>query len=99
MKLVEVIPGTRTDESVTKQLTSYVKSLNKHPVICKKDVSGFIVNRVFIPLVHEALFSLERDGVTMELIDSAVKYKTRFSDGDFRISRLHGARRDLQSII
>lgn len=90
MKLVEVIPGTRTEESVTKQLTSYVKSLNKHPVICKKDVSGFIVNRVFIPLVHEALFSLERDRVTMELVDSAVKYKLDFPMGIFELADYTG---------
>lgn len=90
MKLVEVIPGTETDERVTNELTTFVKSLNKTPVICKKDVSGFIVNRVFIPLVHEALYSLERDNASMEIIDSSVKYKLNFPMGIFELADYTG---------
>ena len=90
MNLVEVIPGIGTDEIVTKELTAFVKSLNKQPVICKKDVSGFIVNRIFIPLVHEALYSLDRDNVSMEIIDSAVKYKLDFPMGIFELADYTG---------
>lgn len=90
MKLVEVIPGTETDDIVTNELTAFVKSLNKHPVLCKKDVSGFIVNRIFIPLVHEALYSLDRDNVSMEIIDSAVKYKLDFPMGIFELADYTG---------
>jgi enoyl-CoA hydratase/3-hydroxyacyl-CoA dehydrogenase len=90
MKLVEVIPGTGTDDIVTDELTVFVKSLNKQPVICKKDVSGFIVNRIFIPLVHEALYSLDRDNVSMETIDSAVKYKLDFPMGILELADYTG---------
>lgn len=90
MKLVEVIPGTGTDDAVTNELMAFVKSLKKQPVICKKDVSGFIVNRIFIPLVHEALYSLERDKATMEIIDSAVKYKLDFPMGIFELADYTG---------
>lgn len=90
MKLVEVIPGTGTDKQVVEDLTKYVHSLNKHPVICKKDVSGFIVNRIFIPLVHEALFSLDRDKVSMDVIDSAVKFKLDFPMGIFELADYTG---------
>lgn len=90
MKLVEVIPGTQTNPQVVEELTRYVHNLNKHPVICKKDVSGFIVNRIFIPLVHEALFALDRDRVSMDIIDSAVKFKLDFPMGIFELADYTG---------
>jgi len=90
MKLVEVIPGTRTDAKVTQEVTNYINKINKRPVVCNKDVSGFIVNRVFIPLVHEALFSMERDHVSKEVIDSAVKFKLEFPMGIFELADYTG---------
>ena len=63
---------------------------NKIPIICKKDVSGFIVNRIFIPLVHEALFSMNRDKVSMDIIDSAVKFKLDFPMGIFELADYTG---------
>jgi len=90
MKLVEVIPGTRTDSKVTEEVTNYINKINKRPVVCNKDVSGFIVNRVFIPMVHEALYSMERDNVSMEVIDSAVKFKLEFPMGIFELADYTG---------
>ena len=90
MKLVEVIPGKETDKQVLDELTKYVRTLNKTPIICKKDVSGFIVNRIFIPLVHEALFSMNRDKVSMDIIDSAVKFKLDFPMGIFELADYTG---------
>lgn len=90
MNLVEVIPGTETDVAVTNELTDFVKNLHKTPIICKKDVAGFIVNRIFIPLVHEAMYSLDRDKVSMEVIDSAVKYKLDFPMGIFELADYTG---------
>ena len=90
MRLVEVIPGTRTDSRVTQEVTNYISKINKRPVICNKDVSGFIVNRVFIPLVHEALFSMERDRVSKEIIDSAVKFRLEFPMGIFELADYTG---------
>lgn len=90
MKLVEIIPGLETKIDIVQELTDYVKKINKYPVVCKKDVSGFIVNRIFIPLVHEALYSLERDKVSKEIIDSAVKYKLEFPMGIFELADYTG---------
>ena len=66
MKLVEIIPGTDTDNSITDKITDFVKKLGKTPILCKKDVAGFIVNRIFIPIVHEAVYCLERDNVSKD---------------------------------
>jgi enoyl-CoA hydratase / 3-hydroxyacyl-CoA dehydrogenase len=90
MKLVEVIPGSDTDPSITNEISNFVKELGKTPILCKKDVVGFIVNRVFIPLVHEAVYCQDRDNVTMQIIDSAVKYKLAFPMGIFELADYTG---------
>ncbi len=90
MKLVEVIPGSDTDPAITNEISNFVKQLKKTPILCKKDVVGFIVNRVFIPLVHEAAYCLDRDNVPMTVIDSAVKYKLDFPMGIFELADYTG---------
>jgi enoyl-CoA hydratase / 3-hydroxyacyl-CoA dehydrogenase len=90
MKLVEIIPGTDTDNSITDKITDFVKRLGKTPILCKKDVAGFIVNRIFIPIVHEAVYCLERDNVSKTIIDSAVKYKLDFPMGIFELADYTG---------
>lgn len=90
MKLVEVIPGKETEPEVTDELAIFVNTIKKTPIICKKDVAGFIVNRIFIPLVHESLYSLERDKISKEILDSAVKYKLDFPMGIFELADYTG---------
>jgi len=90
MKLVEVIPGVSTDKSIVDLGVNFVKSLSKVPILCNKDVPGFIVNRIFIPLVHEAAYSLENDGKTMTQIDSAVKFKLYLPMGIFELADYTG---------
>jgi enoyl-CoA hydratase / 3-hydroxyacyl-CoA dehydrogenase len=90
MPLVEVIPGGRTNDSMVAMAMKFVKKVGKQPVLCKKDVAGFIVNRVFIPLVHEAVYCQERDNVPMSTIDSAVKFKMSFPMGIFELADYTG---------
>ena len=90
MRLVEVIPGEKTSEEVTDITKDYVKSVKKEPVVCRKDVPGFIVNRLFIPLVHEACFVMDRMGYQQTEIDSAVKFKLGFPMGIFELSDFTG---------
>jgi enoyl-CoA hydratase/3-hydroxyacyl-CoA dehydrogenase len=90
MKLVEVIPGARTEKSIVDLGINLVKSLGKDPILCNKDVPGFIVNRIFIPLVHEAAYCLESDGKTMTQIDSAVKFKLFLPMGIFELADYTG---------
>lgn len=90
MKLVEVIPGTSTDESIVDLGFNFVKSLSKDPILCNKDVPGFIVNRIFIPLVHEAAYCLDNDSNSMTQIDSAVKFKMYLPMGIFELADYTG---------
>lgn len=90
MKLVEVIPGASTAESIVDLGINFVKSLSKDPILCNKDVPGFIVNRIFIPLVHEAAYCLDNDSKSMTQIDSAVKFKMYLPMGIFELADFTG---------
>jgi enoyl-CoA hydratase / 3-hydroxyacyl-CoA dehydrogenase len=90
MRLVEVIPGRNTDQYTIDTALDFVTRVGKEPVLCRKDVAGFIVNRIFIPLVHEAAYCLETDAVSMTQIDSSVKYKMGFPMGIFELADYTG---------
>ena len=90
MKLVEVIPGQRTSQETISITQSYVGSVKKQAVLCRRDVPGFIINRLFIPMVHEALYVRDRTGSTLEEIDSAVKFKMGFPMGIFELADFTG---------
>lgn len=90
MKLVEVIPGITTDQQIIKVGIDFVKRVGKEPVLCRKDVPGFIVNRIFIPLIHEAAYCLDRDGPSMTQLDSAVKFRLSFPMGIFELADYTG---------
>ena len=90
MKLVEIIPGEKTSQKVIELTQEYVKSVNKTAVICRKDVPGFIINRLFIPMVHEACYLKDRTGATLEEIDSAFKFKLGFPMGIFELADFTG---------
>ena len=90
MPLVEVIPGRSTDNDTVSLSLEFINKIGKDPVLCKRDVVGFIVNRIFIPLVHEAAYCLERDKTTMIKRDSAVKFKMGFPMGIFELADYTG---------
>ena len=71
MRLVEVTPGMDTsDETVTLAL-EVIKRLGKTPVI-SKDAPGFIVNRVLMPMINEAVFALQEGLGAPQAIDLAI---------------------------
>jgi len=90
MKLVEVIPGQETSDDITNLTINFVKSVNKTPVTCRKDVPGFIINRLFIPLVHEACYVMQRQKIQQMEIDSAVKFRLGFPMGIFELADFTG---------
>ncbi|HVX02169.1 MAG TPA: 3-hydroxyacyl-CoA dehydrogenase family protein [Nitrososphaera sp.] len=90
MPLVEVIPGAKSNPDMVDMAMGFCKKVGKEPVLCKKDVPGFIVNRVFIPLVHEAAYCMERDNASMTQIDSAVKFRMSFPMGIFELADYTG---------
>ncbi len=90
MKLVEVIKGMDTSDetvAVTKELS---EKLGKMPVIVKKDVPGFIVNRLMIVQVMEAIRLYEEGIASIEDIDTSVKGGLNHPMGPFELMDLTG---------
>jgi len=74
MRLVEVVQGMETSEQTVALGVGVAKQMGKTPVVCK-DSPGFIVNRVLIPMINEAIFLLQegQDGtLTPQAIDQAM---------------------------
>ena len=71
MRLVEVVRGVATSESTMNLAMELARRLGKTPVL-SKDVPGFIVNRVLIPMINEAIFTLEEEVASAEDIDLAL---------------------------
>ena len=71
MRLVEVVRGLDTSERTSRLAMDLAKRLGKTPVVAK-DVAGFIVNRVLIPMINEAVFALEEGVASAEDIDLAM---------------------------
>jgi 3-hydroxybutyryl-CoA dehydrogenase len=88
MKLVEVVKGELTNDSVIQQLISLVQQMNKIPVVCK-DAPGFIVNRVARPYYIEAL-RLAEEGVADYSTMDALMEASGFKMGPFKLMDLIG---------
>lgn len=71
MKLVELVQASETSELTIELAFALVRRLGKTPVVCK-DVPGFIVNRVLMPMINEAIFALHEGVASAEAIDLAM---------------------------
>jgi 3-hydroxyacyl-CoA dehydrogenase/enoyl-CoA hydratase/3-hydroxybutyryl-CoA epimerase len=83
MPLIEVIRGPKTSDETTTTVFEFAKKMGKTPVVVK-DGPGFLVNRLLLPLLSEALFILQ-DGYDIETVDR--KYTHLFGNpmGPFRL--------------
>jgi 3-hydroxybutyryl-CoA dehydrogenase len=72
MKLVEVINGYATTQKVTDTIVSLSKQLGKVPCVVN-DYPGFIANRILMPMINEAIYSLYEGVAGVEEIDTVMK--------------------------
>ncbi len=84
MKLVEVIPALTTSEQTTQMLTAFATSLGKEP-IAAPDRPGFIVNRLLVPYLLDAIREYERGLGTIEDIDKGMKLGCGYPMGPFTL--------------
>ncbi|RKO97977.1 Hydroxyacyl-coenzyme A dehydrogenase mitochondrial precursor, partial [Caulochytrium protostelioides] len=84
MKLVEVIRIGETQPQVFETLLALTKAMGKVPVSCK-DTPGFIVNRLLVPYMFEALRLVERGDATKEDVDTAMKLGAGYPMGPFEL--------------
>jgi 3-hydroxybutyryl-CoA dehydrogenase len=72
MKLVEVIRGYATSDEVTNEIMELSKKLGKVPVEVN-DYPGFVANRILMPMINEAIYSLYEGVAGVEEIDTVMK--------------------------
>jgi len=72
MQLVEIINGYATDPAVTRQITELSEKLGKTPCVVN-DYPGFIANRILMPMINEAIFSLYEGVAGVREIDTVMK--------------------------
>ncbi|MBP2242529.1 3-hydroxybutyryl-CoA dehydrogenase [Cytobacillus eiseniae] len=72
MKLVEIIRGLATADEVYQTIEDITKTLNKIPVEVN-DFPGFVSNRILMPMINEAIFTLYEGVATKEAIDEVMK--------------------------
>ena len=72
MKLVEVINGEATSESVTQTIVTLTKKIDKIPCVVK-DAPGFIANRILMPMINEAIYALAEGISDAATIDQIMK--------------------------
>jgi 3-hydroxybutyryl-CoA dehydrogenase len=72
MKLVEIINGYATKKEVTEVITTLSKNLGKVPCVVN-DYPGFIANRILMPMINEAIYSLYEGVAGVEEIDTVMK--------------------------
>ncbi len=73
MQLIEIIRGLQTTDETWRTVTDLATKTFGKTTVTSKDVPGFIVNRVLIPLINEACFALQEGLATPEDIDTGVK--------------------------
>jgi len=73
MQLIEIIRGAKTSDETINTIVEVTKKMGKEPVVVKKDVAGFVVNRILIPAMNEAISLVDEGVASPEDIDKAIK--------------------------
>ncbi len=90
MRLVEVIRGYDTTDETTRIVMEIAGKMGKEPVEVKKDTPGFIVNRLMMPHMIEAIKMAEEGVASIEDIDKAVKLGLNYPMGPFELMDMAG---------
>ena len=89
MKLVEIIRGLPTSDETYETTRALAVKIGKETVV-SRDVPGFIVNRVLMPLINEAIFVLYENIATAEDIDKAIHLGLNHPMGPLALADLIG---------
>lgn len=89
MKLVELINGLATSEETTKTIEAVTEKMGKTAVF-SEDSPGFLVNRILMPMINEAVFALHEGIATVEDIDTAMKLGTNQPMGPLTLADFIG---------
>jgi 3-hydroxyacyl-CoA dehydrogenase len=85
MKLIEIIRGAKTSDETVNLIVEVAKKMGKESVVVKKDCAGFIVNRILIPALNEAI-SLVWEGIAEpEDVDKAIRLGLNWPMGPLKL--------------
>ncbi|MGC9148783.1 MAG: 3-hydroxyacyl-CoA dehydrogenase/enoyl-CoA hydratase family protein [Sulfolobales archaeon] len=90
MPLVEVIKGAKTSDETINITYELAKKLGKQPVVVKKDVPGFIVNRILGRVLNAGCWIVARGKADVIEVDAAARYKLGFPMGIFELADYSG---------
>lgn len=89
MKLVEIIPGLATSEETRALVDATAKRMGK-TVVTSRDMPGFIVNRVLMPYINEAVYAVYEGIASVEDVDVAMKLGTNVPMGPLTLADFIG---------
>ncbi|MGH7777658.1 MAG: 3-hydroxyacyl-CoA dehydrogenase family protein [Candidatus Dormibacterales bacterium] len=90
MRLCEVVRGPRTADETVETALEFVRSIDRVPVLVRKEIHGFIVNRILFAAAEEAMHLLEGGYASAEDIDVAVKNGLNWPMGPFELLDFSG---------
>ncbi|HYC11778.1 MAG TPA: 3-hydroxyacyl-CoA dehydrogenase family protein [Nitrososphaerales archaeon] len=85
MSLVEIIRGNRTSQETVDFIKDAATKMGKETVLCRKDSPGFIVNRILVPALNEAVFLMQEGAADPEDVDKAVKLGLNWPMGPLQL--------------
>lgn len=89
MGLIEVIPGLATSEQTTARTRAFAEALGKE-VVLSQDEPGFVVNRILLPMINEAIFVLGQSTAGIEDIDKGCRLGLNHPMGPLQLADFVG---------
>jgi len=90
MKLVELVKGIETSDQTVNIAREFVEQIGKQGVVVQRESPGFIVNRILVPYLNEAIFVYAEGVAAKEEIDLAMKYGAGMPIGPFELADIIG---------
>jgi 3-hydroxybutyryl-CoA dehydrogenase len=90
MRLVEVVKGEKTSEETVEITAGLARRMGREPVVLRKELPGFLVNRILRAIQNEAYFLLEAGVASFADIDKAAELGLNFPLGPFKLSDFSG---------
>ena len=90
MRCVEVVRGPDTSDATVDAVVALTRQLGKEPVVLRKEIPGFVANRILGAARDEAIFLLEQGVASVEDIDAACRTALGYPMGPFELMDLTG---------
>jgi len=90
MELVEVVKGDHTSEETAETLMEFCRATGKYPILLRREVEKFVVNRIITAIANEAYWLVENGYCTVEDVDVACEKGAGHKMGPFRSKDLTG---------